>query len=208
VPPQLREAEIARGPGPQPFRIALAVVAGLYLFALLKHPSQRYQPFAYFTECTKLFPEADNVALEYHLDAWSCDQRAWVAIDPGPYFPIEADDKESRFQRLGYFYADRGTKEERKTVLYALDEYMVGRHGDVDDGLTGKIGGIRMIKIRRPLPEIGDHVERYVYRPLATPQSDQAQELFHSPAKLRKERCGIGTGGMSVMPDEPEAPAP
>jgi hypothetical protein len=189
VPLQLRETEIARGPGPQPVRIALVVVAGLYFFALMKHPSQKYQPFAYFTECTKLFPEADNVALEFHVDAWSCDQHAWVPIDPRPYFPIEADDKESRFQRLGYFYADRGTKEERRTVLYALDEWFVGRHASVDDGLAGPIGGIRVIKVRRQLPSVGDPVERYVYRPLAVPPPDQAQELFHSPGKSRKDRC-------------------
>jgi hypothetical protein len=201
MPPQLRESEIARGPGPTPFRIVCGVVAVLYLFALLKHPSQRWQPFAYFTECTRLFPEADTVALEYHLDAWSCDQRAWVAIDPGPYFPIEADDKESRFQRLGYFYADRGTKEERKTVLYALDDWFVTRHRDVDDGITGAIGGIRMIKLRRPLPEIGEHVDRYVYRPFATPDKDHSQLLFEAPASKRKERCGVGQ--MSVMPEEP-----
>lgn len=201
MPPQLRESEIARGPGPQPFRIACAVVAGLYLFALLKHPSQRWQPFAYFTECTKLFPEADNVALEYHLDAWSCDQRAWVAIDPSPYFPIEADDKESRFQRLGYFYADRGTKEERRTVLYALDDWFVTRHRDIDDGISGGIGGIRMIKLRRTLPLIGEHVDRYVYRPLATPPKDQSQLLFQTPASKRKERCGVGQ--MSTLPEDP-----
>jgi hypothetical protein len=200
VPPQLRDRAIARGPGPQPVRIALAVVAGLYLFALLKHPSQRFQPFAYFSECTKLFPEADNVALEYHLDAWSCDQRAWVAIDPRPYFPIEADDKESRFQRLGFFYADRGTKEERRTVLYALDDYIVARHHEVDDGQSGAIGGIRMIKVRRTLPEVGDPVPRYVYRPLAVPPPDQSQELFHAPAKKRKERCGIGQS--SALPED------
>lgn len=189
---QLRDSEIARGPGPKPFRIAVAVVAGLYLFALLKHPSQRWQPFAYFTECTKLFPEADNVALEYHLDAWSCDQHKWVAVDPGSYFPIEADDKESRFQRLGYFYADRGTKEERRTVLYALDDYIVDRHHHIDDGVAGAIGGIQMIKIRRPLPEVGDPVPRYVYRPFAVPTKDQSELMFHTPSSKRKERCGVG----------------
>jgi hypothetical protein len=205
VPLQLRESEIARGPGPQPVRIVCAVVAGLYLFALLKHPSQRFQPLAYFTECTKLFPEADTVALEYHLDAWSCDQHAWVAIDPGMYFPIEADDKESRFQRLGYFYADRGTKEERRTVLYALDDYIVTRHREVDDGITGAIGGVRMIKLRRTLPQIGEHVDRYVYRPFATPPKDQSQLLFQAPGSKRKERCGVGQ--MSQMPGAPEEPA-
>ncbi len=197
--PQLRDSEIARGPGPQPFRIALVVVAGLYFFALLKHPSQRFQPAAYFSECTKLFPEADNVALEYHLDAWSCDQRAWVALDPTPYFPIEADDKESRFQRFGYFYADRGSVDERRTALNALDDYIVARHHDVDDGIQGALGGIRMIKLRRTLPAVGDPVPRYVYRPLATPPKDQSELMFNTRSSKRKERCGVGQ--FSTMED-------
>ncbi len=46
-----------------------------------------------------------------------------------------------------------------------------------------------MIKVRRQLPSVGDPVERYVYRPLAVPSPDQALELFHAPAKLRKDRC-------------------
>lgn len=197
---QLRDSEIARGPGPQALRVALVVVAGLYYLALLKHPSQKYQPFAYFTETTKLFTDADQIALEYHLDAWSCTEHAWVPLDPRPYFPIEADDKESRFQRLGYFYADRGSKEERRTVLYALDDYIVGRHPTVDDGVTGPIGGIRLVKVKRPLPEPGDHIDRYVYRPLAPVPADIGKELFHAPGSRRKERC-LGPGSAS-SPDE------
>ncbi len=193
MPPQLRDSEIARGPGPRWLRITLAVVAGIYLAALIKHPSSSGSlgSVAFFTEATKLFPEADNVALEYRLDAWSCDAHAWVPLDPRPYFPIEADDKESRFQRLGYFYGDRAGGETRRTVMNALDDYVLAHHDAVDDGVAGKIGGIKFFKVSRPLPAVGDEVARYVYRPLSPPPPEaKLTELFHTRASIRKQRCG------------------
>jgi hypothetical protein len=192
VPPQIRDAEIARGPGPRWLRIALAVLAGIYLVTLKWHlpDSGAFRALSFFTEATKLFADADNVALEYRLDAWSCDGHAWVPLDPRPYFPIEADDKESRFQRLGYFYGDRAGGETRRTVMIALDDFINARHDTVDDGVAGKIGGIRFYKVSRPLPEPGDPVERYVYRPLSPPpENAKRTELFHSRGSLRKQRC-------------------
>ncbi len=201
MPPQLRDSEIARGPGPRWLRITLAVVAGIYLAALIKHPSSSGSlgSVAFFTEATKLFPEADNVALEYRLDAWSCDAHAWVPLDPRPYFPIEADDKESRFQRLGYFYGDRAGGETRRTVMNALDDYILAHHDGFDDGVAGKIGGIKFFKVSRPLPAVGDEVPRYVYRPLSPPPPEaKITELFHTRASIRKARCG------APVPGEPE----
>ncbi|MGE5187124.1 MAG: hypothetical protein ACM31C_33975 [Acidobacteriota bacterium] len=201
MPPQLRDSEIARGPGPRWLRITLAVVAGIYLAALIKHPSSSGSlgSVAFFTEATKLFPEADNVALEYRLDAWSCEAHAWLPLDPRPYFPIEADDKESRFQRLGYFYGDRAGGETRRTVMNALDDYILAHHESVDDGVAGKIGGIKFFKVSRPLPAVGDEVPRYVYRPLAAPPPEaKLTELFHTRASIRKARCG------AAVPAEPE----
>jgi hypothetical protein len=176
VAPQVAipSAVVARGPGPRWFRFVLIAVAAIYYFGLLDNPTTRFQPLAFFVQATKLFPDADEFALEYRLDAWSCDAHAWVPLDPRPFFPIEADDKESRFQRFGYFYADRGNKEERRLVLNALDDYIVGRHGHVDDGITGAMGGIRMYKWRRALPQIGDPVPRYIYRPLAPVPAEDA----------------------------------
>jgi len=67
-------------------------------------PDNEYiRPVAFFTECTCLFPRAAVYTIEYRLDAWACGRR-WEPIDPRPYFPIQTDDKESRLQRLGYFY--------------------------------------------------------------------------------------------------------
>ena len=207
VAPQWQNALVARGPGPPWFRYVLVGVAAVYYFSLLKQPSERFQPFSFFVQATKLFPEADDYALEYRLDAWSCDARAWVPLDPRPFFPLESDDKESRFQRFGYFYADRGKTDERRLMLHALDDYIVARHGHVDDGIAGAIGGIRMYKWRRPLPKPGDPVPRYVYRPLAPVPADEKAELFHTGSAARKARCKGGPQASGLRPQpEPDTP--
>lgn len=182
--------EVARGPGPRWFRIALVGVALAYYVALLDHPSQRFQPLAYFSECTRLFPERDTAALEYRLEAWSCTGKAWVELDPRPYFPIEADDKESRFQRFAYFYADRGKAVERRPMDDALDDYIYSRHAAVDDGVAGAIGGIRLYKWTRPIPPPGAHVERYVYRPFMAVPDGQREYLYNTRRSVRARRCG------------------
>lgn len=199
-------ASVARGPGPRGLRIALVVVALLYFLGLLKHPPQKslLKPLAYFTECTKLFPEVDEYALEYRLEAWSCSARAWQPLDPRAYFPMEADDKESRFQRIGYFYNSN------RTVMTALDEYIVAHHTGADDGVTGTIGGIRIYSVHRPLPQLGDDVPRYVYEPIAPvpldwryPKPDYKNKIhldysfFHTKRSVREKRCGE-----SIQPDE------
>jgi hypothetical protein len=204
----LAGAAVARGPGPRWFRFVLVGVAIVYYFMLLKNPN-RFQPFAFFAQATKLFPDVDAVALEFRLEAWSCDRHGWVPIDPRPFFPIEADDKESRFQRFGYFYADRGNKDERRMILGALDDYIVGRHDHVDDGITGAIGGIHLYKWRHALPKPGEPVARYVYRPLTPVPADEKSELFHTPAATRKQRClgGAGSAGSAATAAPSSQPA-
>lgn len=191
---------VARGWAPdwlRPWlRAVLVVAAGIYYFCLLRSPSHRWQPLAYFSECTKLFPEADTVALEYRLEGWSCAAGQWQPLDPRAYFSIEADDKESRLQRFGYFYVDPRAgarydpRAQRVMMLNALDDYIVGKHPDVADGIPGNLGGIRFSKWARPLPAPGDPVARYVFRPLEAPPADQTTELFATVASKRKQRCG------------------
>ena len=182
VPPSV----VVYGPGPRWFRRALVGLAVLYLGALIHHPPDVgwLRPAAFFTEATCLFPRASSFAIEYRLEAWTCDGR-WSLIDPRPYFPIEPDDKESRLQRLGYFY------EHSRPVMQALDDYIVTHHSaGVPDGVAGPIGGIRMIKVVRPLPAIGEPVERYRFDPLAPPPPAERRELFYTSIKDRKRRCG------------------
>lgn len=196
--------QLVAGPGPRWFRIALAVLAGCYLVGLFKHPPAKgvFRPISYFMECTRLFPEADTYAIEYRLEAWSCDAHRWLPLDPRPYFPIEADDKESRFQRLGYFYGERAAGQTRRTVMTALDDYVLAHHDEASDGVPGPLGGIRLYKVARTLPAPGDPVPRYVYQPRGpVPPDAKRTDLFYTRASTRKTRC------KSAIPPENSSPA-
>ncbi|MEO6774059.1 MAG: hypothetical protein ABI467_13755 [Kofleriaceae bacterium] len=176
---------VAVGAGPRWWRRTLAWLGALYLFALVKHPPQvrGLRAIGFFTESTCLFPNADTISLEYRLDAWSCDAHAWHPIDPRVYFPIQADDKESRFQRFGYFYPSS------RVAMNALDDFIYERHETSDDGLAGAIGGIKVSKWTHPIPHVGDPVARYAFTPLVPPPEDEIKDLFYTRASLRKSRC-------------------
>jgi hypothetical protein len=177
--------DVARGPGPPWVRRGLAVVAALYFVALVRHPPQwpGLRVAGFFTESTCLFPRANVVTSDYRLDAWSCVDRRWEPIDPRAYFPIEASDKESRFQRFGYFY------QRNKPSLEALDAWIEARHPGADDGLAGTIGGIRLAKWTRPIPAPGSPIEPYVYRPLDKIAPDQRKDFYNTAAPTRRARC-------------------
>ena len=186
--------EVARGPGPRWFRTALVAGAVIYYFLLLRqsrNPTMWLQPVTFFAESTSLFPSADRFALDFRLEAWSCDERRWVPIDPRPYFPVEADDKESRFQRFAYFYA---SLEPSRPALRAFGAYMVAHHAQDKDGIAGAIGGVRVSRLARPLPPPGTHIERYAYSPLSPPRADDHYEhLYWTPRSLRDRRCAGGS---------------
>jgi hypothetical protein len=176
---------VATGPGPRWLRLGLAVVALVYYVGLLHHPqaSTWTRPLFFFVDATALFPHADKFAIEWRLEAWVCG-RQWESIDPRPYFPIRPDDKESRFQRLGYFY------ERDRPAMQALDRYISAGHAaGVDDGVTGAIGGIRLFKVVRPIPEVGTPIERYHFDPFAPVPAEQRRDLYYTPASERKRRC-------------------
>ena len=180
-------AQIAVGPGPRWVRRALVGVACVYYAALIHHPPDVswVRPVAFFTEATCLFPRASSFAIEYRLEAWACGRR-WESLDPRPYFPIQPDDKESRLQRLGYFY------ERSRDAMHALEDYVLAGHttGGVFDGVTGPIGGIRLVKLVRPFPPAGEPVERYEFEPLSPIPDDQRRDVYYTPGNERTRRCG------------------
>ena len=177
---------IARGPGPRWLRLGLLVPVFVYYSALLCHrtPESRWlRPPAFFIQATCLFPHSDTFALEYRLEVWSCSQQ-WQPIDFRPYFPIQPDDKESRFQRLGYFF-DRN-----RPAMQALDAYISRRHAEgIDDGVPGPIGGIRLVKVVRPFPAPGQPVERYHFDPREPVQASERREMYYTPESQRRKRC-------------------
>ncbi|MBX3157667.1 MAG: hypothetical protein KF773_16970 [Deltaproteobacteria bacterium] len=168
---------IARGPGGRHVRRVLVVIAVLYFAALIKSPPQIKGLYAvtFFSQATCLFPEAASYAIEYRLETWSCAERRWNPIDPRPFFPIEADSKESRFQRIAYFY------QQSRPVLNALDAWLV-------DQLPGA-GGIRLVKYLRPLPAPGTPAPHYTYTPLDPVPDEHRRDLYWTRGNDRAARC-------------------
>jgi hypothetical protein len=177
--------DVAVGPGPRWLRRVLIGLACLYYAALLHHPPDRawIRPAAFFTEATCLFPHKNYFAIEFRLEVWACGRR-WESIDPTPYFPIQPDDKESRLQRLAYFY------ERSRPAMQALDAYiMAGHAAGAADGVAGPIGGIRLVKVVHKFPEPGEAVERYRFTPQAPIPKDERREIYYTPSSERTRRC-------------------
>jgi hypothetical protein len=190
---------VARGPGPTWLRWALVVVAFLYFVGLLTcssgwktvPQSPVLKQVGFFVEAAGLFPKADVISFEYKLEAWSCERRRWEKMDPRPYFPIEADNKESRFQRLVWFFRKSANL---RTVMNALDEYVVAHHAGADDAVSGVIGGIRVYEVWRDLPPPGETTARYAYAPLRPLQpNEQRKDIFNTRTSVRKQRCKART---------------
>ena len=180
---------VARGPGPLWLRWVLVATALLYFIGLLKKPPDRsvLRPVRFFVEAAGLFPDADRYATELRLYGWSCTLRRWQRMDPRPYFPIEADNKESRFFRVALQF-DKSSSANHAKVMAALDDYLRERHDDAD-GVRGRIGGIKITRLSLDLPPPGDEIERYVYRPLARIKRARAKDLFVTDDALLAERC-------------------
>jgi hypothetical protein len=196
------ERNVAHGPGPKSLRAALVVAALLYYLGIFIAGTRKTpltaipRPIAFFVEAPGLFPFADRVSFEFKLDGWACSPRAWVPLDPRAYFPIEADNKESRFQRLVWFYRYHDmSKDHLRALMSALDDYVLAHHAQLDDGYRGELGGIRVYEVYRELPAPGDDVERYTFDPLAPLQpGEQRKDIFNTRSTVRKQRCKTGDG--------------
>jgi hypothetical protein len=173
-------------------RWALAVAAALYFLGLFvystgwkKVPRRSImKPIAFFLESAGLFPKADVIAFEYRLEGWSCRRRRWERLDPRPYFPMEADNKESRFQRVEWLFRD---SDSNSAINAALDDY-IARHRDADDGVVGPIGGIRVYEVWRELPPVGEDTARYSFHPLAPLQpGEYRKDIRHKDPDTRVE---------------------
>ena len=78
-------------------------------------------PVAYFTQVAALFPSAARHAFDYRVEGWRCRDKEWSEIDVRPWFPIESDNKESRFYRAMHFYGEHPHRQ----TLHALDTFIV-----------------------------------------------------------------------------------
>jgi hypothetical protein len=191
--------DVARAWGGSTVPVVLGVLAVAYLVAVWSEAvksgtSAKWlpAPLAYFTQVAALFPGAARSALEYRVEGWRCREKAWAEIDVRPWFPIDADNKESRFYRALHFYADQHP---HRQTLRALDEFIVEHHDadQIDAAAQGRgeapIGGVRFVRLHVPFGAPGDGSARYQRKPLAEYPEDQRKELYYTPESKREERC-------------------
>jgi len=149
-------------------------------------------PIAYFMQVAALFPGAAHHAIDYRVEGWRCRDKTWAEIDVTPWFPIDSDNKESRFYRAIHFYGDQHP---HRQTLRALDEFIVSRF-DADaidavaQGRGGEpIGGVRFVRLHVPFGKPGDGSARYERKPLDGYPTDQRKDLYYTPESKREERC-------------------
>lgn len=142
----------------------------------------------YFLQIAALFPSAAIASIDYRAEGYVCADRKWQELDTRPYFPIEPDDKENRFQRVMHFF-----RQDRRTMR-ALDAYLVDRHraGGQDDGIAADraIGGVRLSSLRIPIPNPGERIERPRRKPLTDYPEEEKHIFYHTPRATIADRCG------------------
>jgi hypothetical protein len=188
-------------------RYALRVLAACYLLGLWFDgigcdipPRVLPRPADYFLQVAALFPDAAHSASEFRAEGWICADQRWQEIDPRPYFPLDPDDKENRFQRTLHFFG------EEPSVRRALDDYLVERHNAAqhDDGIPRDqaIGGVRLLAVHIPFPKAGAPVDRWVRRPLAEIPKEDIKVLWHTPKGRLDQRCGPSAAPATETPPE------
>jgi hypothetical protein len=181
-------------PDPHPLRGALRWLAVAYLTGVWLDgagstlPGQVLPRVAnYFLQVSALFPYSATASIDYRAEAWVCSDRTWQELDTRPYFPLDPDDKENRFQRVMHFFR------ENEPTMRALDEYLVTGHG-VGRGPDGiaqdrAIGGVRLCSLRIPIPKPGDPIEPVRHRPLSDYPHEERHYFYHTPKSIVAERC-------------------
>jgi len=139
------------------------------------------RPVLFFGQIAALFTKAGEKQIDYRAEGWMCSEHKWVEIDPRPFFPLDADNKENRFYRAIQFY-----RYDRK-VMRALDEYVTKHHNETRDK---KIGGVRFLSLRIPYPPVGATIEPYKRQELSSYPEDQRKNWYWTPGPMRRERCG------------------
>ena len=170
------------------FRGFWMVAAGLYLATVwLDGVGSTFpakitpRPWLYFAQVAALFVTSAPKVIDYRAEGWSCSERRWTEVDVRPYFRIDMDNKENRFQRALQFYR------KNRSVMRALDDFVVKR---INASGAAQIGGVRFVSLRLAYPAPGEHVTTYERLPLATYSGEQRHDWYWTPKSRRIERCG------------------
>jgi hypothetical protein len=142
----------------------------------------------YFVQVSALFPWASPVSIDYRAEGYVCSEGEWRELDTRPYFPIDPEDKENRFNRVMHFFRDN------RPTMQALDSYLVDSHasGKHDDGIPHDraLGGVRLSSLRIPIPPPGAPLERTSRKPLPFYPDEQRKVFYHTPRSKLSQRCG------------------
>jgi hypothetical protein len=193
----MAESPPRAAPNPWKKRRAWAIrfLAGLYLLGVWLEgvgwgaPQRSFLPhwIGFFMQCAALFPRAAHFAIDYRAEGYVCSEGEWKELDVRPYFPIDVNDKESRFQRVMFFYR------RQRHVMNTVEQFLVDVHnkGAKDDGIPAdeKIGGVRLLSIRGPIPNIGDPLERVHWVPLAEIPENERKTWHQTKSATITERC-------------------
>ncbi len=183
------QPRIELAPGSPGFRRALVALGVAYIAAMFSEAvgwqlhGLIWRPILFFCQIAALFPTAATHSIEYRAQGYTCGNRV-VEVDVRPFFPIHADDKESRFDRAMYFYrTDR-------TTMEALESYVLGEYNRNE---LDKIGGVVFLSLRIPVPQPGSAFPRYERKPLTDYPSEQRKVWYFTPHETVQKRCREGS---------------
>jgi hypothetical protein len=208
MPDDREDVAVARAWGGWAVPLVLGAVSIVYFVGIFAEAAKtgstaRWlpEPIEYFTQVASLFPNAATFAVEFRAEGYRCRDKTWAEIDVAPWFPINADNKESRFHRVVHFYGDqhpqRTNWRPHRPTMRALDAFIVDHYdADVVDAAargqdSSPIGGVRIVRLHVPIGAPGDGAARYERRPLAAHDADERKDLYYTLESERKERCAL-----------------
>jgi hypothetical protein len=193
------DPDVARAWGGGTMPIVLGALAVFYFGAIFVEAVKNGAlarwlppPVAYFTQVAALFAGAARNVTDYRVEAFHCKDRSFSELDVAPWFPGNADNKESRFYRAIHFYGDAHP---HRQTMRALDEYIVSHYESdrVAAAARGEsrpaVGGVRFVRIHVPVGTPDDGQARYEHKPLADYPAEERKDLYYTPESKREERC-------------------
>lgn len=175
------------GAGPSRFRGLWITLAGLYLVTVWldgvgsNWPAKLTpRPWLYFSQVAALFVNAAPKVIDYRAEGWSCSEHRWTEVDVRPFFRIDADNKENRFQRALQFYR------KNRNVMRALEDFIVARQNASG---SARIGGVRFSSLRLDYPAPGQRVAPFEQKPLSAYSGEQKHDWYWTPSSHRAQRC-------------------
>jgi hypothetical protein len=162
--------------------LALTFLALVWLDAVGTGVAQALPPsLRQFVQVAQLFPYAAKNVIEWRVLGYRCATGKFEELDVRPFFPIHADDKENRLDRALFFYL------KTPPVLAAIDDYVGGRQAEL--GPEQRIGGVMILSVRIPVPELGVVEERYQRKPLESYPREWRRYWYTTPRDDWERRC-------------------